>query len=396
MKDLLFLVHRIPYPPNKGDKIRSFHFLNELKKDYRIYLGAFIDDEDDWQYVDALEAVCAETFFLGLMQFQAKIKSLQGLLTGQALSLPFYRQKKFQNWVDEIIRRHNISKVLIFSSVMAQYIHNRHHVELVADFVDVDSDKWLQYSLNKNWPANWIYQREAKKLFEFERKVANGAKSTIFVSEREADLFKSMVPESVNTITYVNNGVDIDFFNPDRDYRSPYENEQDIIVFTGAMDYWANVDAVKWFAEEIFPFILAKKKSVKFYIVGSKPTNEVLKLADNLGVVVTGRVDEIRPYIAGARLVVAPLRIARGIQNKVLEAMAMGKHVFATPDAVGGIPLTGKEDVTVNDNIDHFAESIIEFLQADADLHRSAVNRAFVKDNFSWKTSAENLTGLLG
>ena len=167
MTKLLYLVHRIPYPPNKGDKIRSFHFLKALAEEYEVYLGTFIDDPDDRQYVETLKRFCSECFCVDLHPKLGKFKSLIGFLNGEALSLPYYRNKTLQDWVDSTIADQDIDRVLIFSSPMAQYIQSHPQLHFVADFVDVDSDKWRQYAENKSWPANWVYRREAKKLLNF-------------------------------------------------------------------------------------------------------------------------------------------------------------------------------------------------------------------------------------
>jgi len=394
MKDLLFLAHRIPYPPNKGDKIRSYHFLKHLTEEFNVYLGTFIDDPNDWQYTNKLDAICAETCYLGLNPLHAKIKSLQGLLTGEALSLPYYKNKAMQLWVDKAITTHSIKKVLIFSSVMAQFINKTHDVDMVVDFVDVDSDKWQQYAAKKRGFAAWIYQREAKYLFNYEKKIAKQAKVSLFVSEQEAALFKSLAPELSEKVTHISNGVDTDYFSPEQTFASPYPLNEDVIVFTGAMDYWANVDAVKWFADDIFPHILKNHPAVKFYIVGSRPTKEVEALANN-AVVVTGAVDDVRPYIAHAKLAAAPLRIARGIQNKVLEAMAMGKYIMATSAAMEGIPYNETLAVSVLDEVEAVIKQIDELLQNNSIAIVSNSNRDFVTATFSWEQNVNRLSILL-
>jgi len=391
MQDLLFLAHRIPYPPNKGDKIRSYHFLKHLTLKYNVHLGTFIDDPNDWQYTDKLDAICAETSYLGLNPLQAKIKSLQGLLTGEPLSLPYYKNQAMQNWVNKTIKTHSIKKVLIFSSVMAQFINKTHDVEIIVDFVDVDSDKWRQYAASKKGLDAWIYHRESRYLFNYEKQIAEQAKSSFFVSEQEAALFKRLAPEASEKVTHINNGVDTDYFSPEQTFATPYPINEDVIVFTGAMDYWANVDAVKWFAEDVFPHITKNHPAVKFYIVGSRPTKEVEALANN-AVVVTGAVDDVRPYLAHAKLAVAPLRIARGIQNKVLEAMAMGKYVIATSSAMEGIPYNKTLDVSVGDEVDVVIKQLEELLQRNSLAMVSNNNRDFVASMFSWE---QNVNGLL-
>ncbi len=394
MKSLLFLAHRIPYPPNKGDKIRSYHFLKYLTDAYSVHLGTFIDDPNDWQYTDKLDAICAETRYIKLNPLEAKIKSLKGLLTGDPLSLPYYKNQAMQDWVDSTIKTNAIKKVFIFSSVMAQFIKKKHDVELFVDFVDVDSDKWRQYADSKKGLSAWIYQRESNYLFNYEKKIAQQAKASFFVSEQEADLFKNLAPEVSKKITPINNGVDTDYFSPEQAFATPYPTNEDVIVFTGAMDYWANVDAVKWFTEAIFPHITKNHPTVKFYIVGSRPTKEVEALANNT-VVVTGAVDDVRPYIAHAKLAVAPLRIARGIQNKVLEAMAMGKHVLATSAAMEGIPYNETLDVFVGDEVDVVIKQLEELLQKNATTMVSDNNRKFVTALFSWEKNVNQLVNLM-
>ncbi|NOR69113.1 MAG: TIGR03087 family PEP-CTERM/XrtA system glycosyltransferase [Methylomarinum sp.] len=394
MKNLLFLSHRIPYPPNKGDKIRSYHFLKGLAENYHIHLAAFIDDEEDWTYVDKVNAIATDSLFINLKPTESKIKSLSGLVTNKALTIPYYYNKHLQSWVDETIKENKIEKVLIFSSAMAQYVQKHQDLDVVIDFVDVDSDKWLQYSEKTKCPMSWVYKRESKKLLEFDGKVAEFAKMNLFVSEDESLLFKRLVDITPNKIDFVNNGVDTAYFNVDEQVNNPYPNKHGIIVFTGAMDYWANVGAVVWLVNHVFPLIKQHSQHAQFYIVGSKPSKEVLNLANTEDVFVTGRVEDIRPYLSYANVVVAPLQIARGIQNKVLEAMAMGKKIVATPQAIEGINITNQA-VSIKSNPDEFAKQVILYLEDDQDSTFIVENRRFVEEQFSWESSLKKLTHII-
>lgn len=394
MKPILYLVHRIPYPPNKGDKIRSFHFLKALAEKYEVYLGTFIDDPEDRPYLDALKHFCKQSFCVELQPKLGKIKSLTGFLSGEALSLPYYRNTAMQSWVDNVIAEGKIESALIFSSPMAHYLQNHPALRLVADFVDVDSDKWRQYAQSKPWPASWVYRREAQKLLQFETAIAQRAEATLFVSAQEAHLFKQLAPSVANKVGFVNNGVDTEFFNPELPYDSPYSKDLKTIVFTGAMDYWANVDAVVWFAQQVFPSIKPQCPAVRFYIVGSKPARQVLQLAEtDASVVVTGRVDDVRAYIAHADVVVAPLRIARGIQNKVLEAMAMARPVVVTSAAMEGICADSSIQVPAIDSPDEFAEQVLRYLQQA--MPPIIANRRYVQAEFSWQHNGEQLCRVL-
>ncbi|SJM94126.1 TIGR03087 family PEP-CTERM/XrtA system glycosyltransferase [Crenothrix polyspora] len=394
MQDLLFLVHRIPYPPNKGDKIRSFHFLNHLSTRYKVHLATFIDDENDWQYTAKVDALCISSCYQVLKPLHAKLGSVTGLLTGDALSVPYYRNQVLQAWVDNTLKTQAIKKVLVFSSVMGQFIKPEHGVDMVVDFVDIDSDKWRQYAEKKRGIAKWIYQREAKYLFDFEQALAAKAKVSAFVSAQEAELFKKFAPSVSDKITHINNGVDVVYFSPEQDFVSPYPvHAEQVLVFTGAMDYWANVDAVVWFVEQVFSLLIKTHPQLRFYIVGAKPSKAVQDLA-NSQVIVTGSVPDVRPYIAYAHVVVAPLRIARGIQNKVLEAMAMAKYVLATSAAMEGISVDSALSVAISDDAATMIEQLKVLLGADGVI-AAPTNRAFVKAQFSWENNLNALLALL-
>jgi sugar transferase (PEP-CTERM/EpsH1 system associated) len=393
MEDLLFLVHRIPYPPNKGDKIRSFNFLKRLSSHYRVHLGAFIDDRQDEQYIPQVDSLCVNTCYVILRPWHAKMTSIKGLLTDEALSLPYYSSSSLQAWVDSIIEKYSIRKVLVFSSVMGQFIRPSLAINMVVDFVDVDSDKWRQYANKKTGLAKWVYQREAEYLLRYDQALAVRARISLFVSKEEADLFKQLVPIAKHSVTHVNNGVDVVYFSPEWPLPSPYGDVAlPTLVFTGAMDYWANVEAVVWFAEDVLPLVLSQHPGAKFYIVGSKPTARVLALASH-NIIVTGTVADVRPYIRHADLVVVPLRIARGIQNKVLEAMAMAKVVVATTAAIEGIGYDNDLAVWVHDEAMAMADCINTLLMQGQVTARN--NRIFVEQKFSWQQALQQLLALL-
>jgi sugar transferase (PEP-CTERM/EpsH1 system associated) len=264
----------------------------------------------------------------------------------------------------------------------------------VIDFVDVDSDKWRQYAGRKSWPLGWLYRREAKYLLMFEKNVATTFDSSIFVSSAEADLFKRLAPEAAGRVGFLDNGVDGDYFSPQRDYDNPYDSQARIIVFTGVMDYWANVHAVKWFALHVMPRVREAVPSAKFVIVGARPSGEVQKLVDLPGVEVTGAVPDVRPYLAHAHVAVAPLRIARGVQNKVLEAMAMTKAVVATPAAVEGIDFANPEELQVAESEKEFASRVIRLLSQD--IPASAVeSRQWVTERYDWNRNLDRIGALL-
>ena len=395
MQGLLYLTHRIPYPPNKGDKIRSFHLLQHLSKRYRVYLGTFIDNEEDWRYEREVRNYCQDVCIVRLDPLPAKIKSLLALSGNDPLTLAYYRNTQLMQWVKAISHTESIQNIVVFSSAMAQYVEHLSDHRRIIDFVDVDSDKWRQYALSKPWPFNWIYHRESKRLLDYEKKVAGEFSSATFVSKKEAELFKQLAPDSANKTTFFNNGVDTDFFSPARDYPNPYPAGKRVLVITGAMDYWANVDAVSWFANSVFPAIHAKLPDVDFYIVGAKPARQVQMLTNLPSIHVTGAVEDIRPYLMHAAVAVAPLRIARGIQNKVLEAMAMQKLVVVSMQAMEGIHATPGKELVVAGEAGDFAGRVLFLLDSDDQVTMGQAARNRVLRDYTWSANLSRIDALL-
>ena len=391
MPDLLFLAHRIPYPPNKGDKIRAWHLLEHLARRHRVHLGAFVDDPDDWRYADKLGKICASTHLVGIDPRWGKLRALTGLITGDPLTLPFYRNTGMQRWVDQRLGE-GVAGVVCYSSAMARFVMGRPEVRRIMDFVDIDSDKWRQYAPTKPWPLSWLYRREGERLLAWERRVAAEFDAGLFVSGTEAADFIKLAPESAGRIGHYHNGVDAEYFSPDRDYPNPYPAGARVVVFTGAMDYWPNVDAVTWFAREVLPGLRQQLPDGLFAIVGSKPAPAVQALASQPGVLVTGRVEDVRPYLAHARTVVAPLRIARGIQNKVLEGMAMGRPVVATPQALEGIDAIPEQEILVAEDAQAMAAAVVAALEHP---NLGEVARQRVQNDYNWAANLARVDQLL-
>ena len=391
MRNLLFLVHRLPYPPNKGDKVRSYHLLKHLCAGHRVFLGTFIDDPEDEAYVDMVRAICPDLFIAHINPPMAKLRSLTGLLRGRALSLCYYQNKQLQAWVTQTLQDHEMDAVVVFSSVMAQYVEENPGVAsppLLVDFVDVDSAKWTQYAASHRWPLSRLYRREGAQLLDYERSVAARSCRSFFVTKNEVELFQSVAPESASSVVPMGNGVDVDYFSPDMHWPSPFSTrhplvEQIPVVFTGAMDYWPNIDAVTWFARDILPSLRQRWPQVCFYIVGRSPPAAVWALACE-SVVVTGTVPDVRPYLQHAALVVAPLRVARGLQNKILEAMAMGRPVVASRTCAQAIDAQADELVCAT-GVGGFVREMDSLLKAPelaAAIGQSARQR--VLESYSW------------
>jgi sugar transferase (PEP-CTERM/EpsH1 system associated) len=379
---LLYLVHRLPYPPNKGDKVRSYHLLKHLAARHEVHLGSFIDDPDDEQHLPRVRELCADLHVARLNPRTAKLLSLRGLFSGEALSLPYYRDAGLQAWVDERARRVGFDAVVVFSGVMAQYVPAG--LRPLVDFVDVDSAKWRDYAPEHAWPMSWLYRREFSKLLAFEQRVAADAHCSFFVTDNEVALFRELSPGRDLRLAALGNGVDADFFAPDAARPSPFQAGELPLVFTGAMDYWPNVDAVTWFAREMLPALRQRFPALRFHIVGRSPAPAVLALASDV-VNVTGTVPDVRPYLQHAAAVVAPLRLARGLQNKVLEAMAMARPVVAAGTCVRAIADEAQPGLIPAEAVDDYVDGVAALL-ADAASAEAAgqAARSFVLGAYSW------------
>lgn len=383
MANLLYLVHRMPYPPNKGDKLRSYHLLRHLAQRHRVFVGTFVDDPEDRRHLGTLRSMCAGLHASALHPSWARLKSLRSLLHDEPLTLGYYRNAALREWVRVTAREEHIDACVVFSSSMAQYAEGL-RLPMLVDLVDVDSAKWAQYAERHRWPLSALYRREAASLLQYERDIALRARRTFLVTAREAELFDSLAPECSSRVEALGNGVDADFYQPADTRPSPFGKGEQAVVFTGAMDYWPNVDAVLWFAQEMLPRLRLDWPALRFHVVGRNPVPEVRALVGD-AVAVSGTVPDVRPYLQHAAVVVAPMRLARGVQNKVLEAMAMACPVVAASDCVQAIGACHGQELLQAADADGFVAAVDKLLRDPARacaLGQAA--RARVLRDFSW------------
>jgi sugar transferase (PEP-CTERM/EpsH1 system associated) len=391
MANLLFLPHRMPYPPDKGDKVRSFHLLQHLAERHRVFVGTFIDDPDDERHVGALRSLCAGLHVERLNTRSARVASLAGLLTGDALTLHYYRSRRLAAWVDATVVRERIDATVVFSSSMAQYAERHPSLPMWVDFVDVDSAKWLAYAPQHRWPMSWLYAREGRRLLACERAVAGRARRSFFSTEKETEIFRGLAPECAGVVEAMNNGVDANYFAPEPSRASPFLPDETPLVFTGAMDYWPNVDAVTWFAQAVLPRLRQQRPKLRFHIVGRSPTPAVRALAGE-GVNVTGTVPDVRPYLQHAAVVVAPLRLARGIQNKILEAMAMERPVVAASTCVDALTAEADTEILPAAEAGDYVRTIESLLLSpDRAAAVGTAGRRRVLESYSWRAHLQVL-----
>jgi sugar transferase (PEP-CTERM/EpsH1 system associated) len=391
MTDFLYLTHRLPYPPHKGEKVHAYELLKFLKSRGRVFLGTFVDDPHDEQYVETVRGMCDGLHVERIEPRFAKLKSLVGLLTGEALSVRYYRNEAMQAWVARTVREQGIKTAVVFSAQPARFVLPLPDLRLIVDFSDLDSAKWTAYANEHLWPMSWLYRREGRLLLDFERSVAERAEVSFFVTDAEVALFRKLVPDFSGQVQTMSCGVDFAYFNPEFEAPSPFPEGEIPLVFTGVMDYLPNVDAVTWFVREMLPELRRRHPRLRFYVVGMRPAPVVEALAGE-NVVVTGRVPDVRPYLKGAAVVVAPLRVARGIQTKVLDAMAMARPVVVAESCAGPIDAEPGRHFETAADAAAFIERI-EALLRDKD-RAEAMGRAAreqVIARYSWRAHLEGL-----
>jgi sugar transferase (PEP-CTERM/EpsH1 system associated) len=395
MREILFLAHRIPWPADRGDKIRSHHILKRLCEMAPVHVGTFADDARDMGFVGDMDAILASSHVELRRKPQWQV-GIEALLTGQPVSVRSFVSGSMQDWIDNLLASGRISHIFCFSGQVAQYVPDSFDGRFIMDFVDVDSAKFESYAGEGNPLMRWVNAREGRLLGAFERDVALRADASLLVSEAEADLFRKRT--GAGNVMALGNGIDTQYYDPTAKFKKLHPGFPDpLIVFTGQMDYRPNIEAVTDFATHAMPIIRVKHPEASFAIVGRNPTQVVSDLSMLPGVQVTGAVDDVRTWLAAADVVVAPLRIARGIQNKVLEAMAMARPVVASPAAAEGIDAKAESHFNVEPTVVAEAERVCALLDhPQAALKTGIAARAHVVRYYGWESQLAPLDDLMG
>ena len=394
--EILFLCHRIPFPPDRGDKIRSYHLLHRLAQIAPVHVGCFADDDRDMGFASDMAQVAASQCVL--MRDRSKlVAGLTGLAKGQSLLVSLFDHPGLHRWVAQTLAERPIRAVVAYSAQMAHFVPILPaDVRFLMDFVDFDSAKYATYGAEGAGPMGWINRREGRVLLDFERRTAARADVSSFVSEAEAALFRDACGLGPDRVVGLENGVALDYFDPAADFPAIDRGAGPLLVFTGQMDYRPNVEAVESFARQSLPAIRTVHPDARFAIVGRNPAKAVQALAQLPGVIVTGGVPDVRGWLAAADVVVAPLRIARGIQNKVLEAMAMARPVVASPQAAEGIDASDEVHFLVAANPAEEAAKIVALLADPARAQQLGVAaRKRTEERYRWSATLAALPDLL-
>jgi len=382
---ILYLCHRAPYPPDKGDRLRAFHHLNHLAERHHVHLVTLADTPLAASRAAPLADICAEVEVFTRNPAVANVRSLLAVLGKGSLTHAAFRSRTLAARLAELAAEQTFDAVVAYCSSMAPYACLFQGVPRLLDLVDVDSAKWSQYSQVARFPMSRIYATEARRLRAYESSLHEHFNRIVVTTRQELDLLRTICPSADTTA--VRNGIDLDYFRVDE----PQKDKTPTLVFTGQMDYLPNVDGVIDFAHHVLPRVQQKLPDVRFLVVGRSPSTAVRALEKLPGIEVTGEVDDIRPYLARSWVFVAPLRVAQGVQNKVLEAMAVGIPVVCSARVFAGLAdgeISGRQHLRVAHDHDQFAEATLELLR-DGHLRRSLAEagRRQLEYSYTWKSN---------
>ena len=389
--NLLYLVHRFPYPQDKGDRIRSFNVLKHLALKAKVHLACLADEPIRPEAQLAIQQYCEQLAIIRIGAWARKFRALAFFARGRTATEGAFHSPALKATLRAWARETQFDAVLASASSMVPYLQMEEFrsARAVVDLVDVDSQKWLDYAAASRGPRRWFYNLEAQRLRRLERSLPATNQAVTLVSQAEADLYYEVC--SGATAHSVPNGVNLAYFQP------TLEESESSCVFIGALDYRPNIEGLCWFCDQVWPQIQRRRPDARFYIVGRKPVPVVRSLAAISGVIVVGQVSDVRPHLARASVAVVPLRIARGIQNKILEALAMGKATVASPCCLQALGTRQGVHLLSASSPQEWTTSILRLLD-DRELRNQlgSAGRQYVVQNHRWENCLRPLDGLLG
>jgi sugar transferase (PEP-CTERM/EpsH1 system associated) len=374
-----FLTHRLPYAANRGDRIRAYHILKFLQQRADVHLFSLVHDRIERSSIHLLEGQSFSTTTAVVPHWRNRLRAVMALPTNRPLTLSLLDAPQLQRALSDACARHPPDVVLAFCSSMARFALEPplSRSPLVVDMVDVDSEKWRALASRSSPVERLVYRREARLLRNFEGRLLDAAASTIAINDREAQELRSIRPQA--RVVVASNGIDVDFFRP-----LSAASDRPGVVFCGVMDYKPNEQAAIRLARRIWPLVVARRPDAVLTLVGANPTAAILEAASSASnVTVTGAVPDVRPFLWAAALSVAPLETARGVQNKVLEALAAGLPVAVSPVVASGLPRAVLGGVATADTDQAFAATIVEWLTESGCDRRARAARADLR-SLTW------------
>jgi sugar transferase (PEP-CTERM/EpsH1 system associated) len=386
---IFFICERVPFPPARGDKITTSNEIRHLSTNHQVHVFCLADGKQDLDNIPGLRRYAQSVTAVPVNGWKSKLRALEALFVGGSLSVAAFNEAKLHNIIRQKFAELQPDLIMVYSCNVGQYAEHFPQVPRIMQFAELDSARWGQFARRSRPPLRWVYAIEEQRFFAYEQHIARTFSHALVCTAAEQCDFERLVPGA--PVSPIGNGVDFDYF-PSKGIAK----QSGSIIFTGVMDYFPNVDAVVWFCDEVLPIVQRQIPEACLTICGSRPVAAVRRLAKRRGVTVTGRVPDTRPYMDRAEVFVAPLRMARGIQNKLLEAMAMGLPCVASTAVTRGTAVPDGEGILAADDRDEFAERVVRLLRDGAFRAEIAGKaRATAELNYQWETQLACLDRVL-
>ncbi len=387
---ILYVCHRFPFPPKRGGKIRPFNMIRHLtQQGHEVWVASLARSEQESNECDGIGAHCHKYTIGMVSEWQQWAKMIVNLPLVTPSSMGYFHSSELKRTINEWLTNNRFDAIFVHCSSVAQYVEQIEGIPKILDFGDMDSQKWLTYKSFKPFPLNMGYWWEGMKMERAERALAS--KFDMCTATTKAELETLNALGTAKETDWFPNGVDSEYFKPDGEAYEPNS-----ISFIGRMDYFPNQQCMIEFCDRTFPLIRKKLPDAKLYIVGAEPSARIKSLEEIEGVTVTGSVPDVRPYIMRTAAMVAPLNIARGTQNKILEAMAMGVPVVSSTLAAGGIDALPNEHFLIADTPDTYAHQLLSLMESPELRDRFAqAGRERVLSHHNWQDSMTKMESLI-
>jgi sugar transferase (PEP-CTERM/EpsH1 system associated) len=371
---ILFLTHRLPYAPNRGDRIRAYHTLRTLRPIADVDVVSLVHDSQEASQVGAVQDIATSVRVARVPHWTNRVRALPRLLTSAPLTHVLLHSPDVARHIATVVRERKPDLVYAYCSGIADHVFQPAVVDipLIVDMVDVDSAKWASLADARPWwhPLRAIYTRESRVLAKFEVRLTRHAETSAVINERERALLSRLAPGA--SVRAIGNGVDCERLRP----TGPPSADPNV-VFCGVMNYEPNEQGMLWFIEQVWPLVLAARPDARLKVVGASPTPRLVAAGSAAqGVTVTGSVPQVEPFLWEAAVSVAPLVVARGMQNKVIEAIAAGLPVVVTPQVAEGLPPEAMPACVEAVRPDAFAREVVQFLGLAPEERRARAQQA--------------------
>lgn len=383
---ILYICHRFPFPPKRGGKIRPFNMIRHFStQGHKVTVCSLSRSPAEAKEGEGIRNHCEHFEMASVSNAIQVIRMVARLPVVTPSSMGFFYSPDLQRRIDNLLSTEQFDLIFVHCSSVAQYVENVRGIPKILDFGDMDSQKWLEYANYKPFPLSLGYRLEGKKMEAAEKRLAKKFDMCTATTRAEWETLNSY--RSALKSDWFPNGVDAEYFKPDGEGYDP-----DTLSFIGRMDYYPNQECMFDFCRNTLPLIQARRPQAKLLIVGADPSPAVKKLGELPGVTVTGSVPDVRPYILRSAAMVAPLNIARGTQNKILEAMAMGVPVVTSPAGAGGVDAENEAHFLVGDSPNTYADACLRIMSAPDERSRLSVSgRERMLTHHDWQASMRRL-----